>query len=91
MSEKDTLVVLYYNAGVGHDFDAPVLERGADGKVKVADSTRHPRATAPGKVCAATLQRRPARGGLRERRGNRSGRVHGVVAPHFSRPSSTKP
>ena len=23
---------LYYNAGVGHDFDAAVLEHGADGK-----------------------------------------------------------
>ena len=36
---------LYELAGVGHDFDAAVLERGADGKVKVADkheaSTRH--------------------------------------------------
>ena len=36
---------LYYEAGVGHEFDAAVLERGADGKVKVADkheqSTRH--------------------------------------------------
>ena len=36
---------LYANAGVGHEFDAAVLERGADGKVKVADkheaSTRH--------------------------------------------------
>ena len=36
---------LYSNAGVGHDFDAAVIEHGADGKVKVADkheaSTRH--------------------------------------------------
>lgn len=36
---------LYEAAGVGHDFDAAVLERGADGKVKVAHkheaSTRH--------------------------------------------------
>ena len=36
---------LYANAGVGHEFDAAVLERGDDGKVKVADkheaSTRH--------------------------------------------------
>jgi uncharacterized membrane protein len=36
---------LYYDAGVGHDFDAAVLERQADGKVKVVDkheqSTRH--------------------------------------------------
>ena len=36
---------LYNNAGVGHDFDAAVLERGDDGKVKVAhkheESTRH--------------------------------------------------
>ena len=36
---------MYANAGVGHDFDAAVLERGDDGKVKVADkheaSTRH--------------------------------------------------
>jgi uncharacterized membrane protein len=36
---------LYASAGVGHEFDAAILERGADGKVKVADkheaSTRH--------------------------------------------------
>jgi uncharacterized membrane protein len=36
---------LYANVGVGHDFDAAVLERGEDGKVKVVDkheaSTRH--------------------------------------------------
>jgi uncharacterized membrane protein len=36
---------MYAVAGVGHDFDAAVLERGADGKVKVLDkheaSTRH--------------------------------------------------
>ena len=36
---------LYYAAGVGHEFDAAVLERGADGKVKVSkkheQSTRH--------------------------------------------------
>jgi len=33
---------LYYNAGVGHDFDAAVLERGADGKVKVAKKHEQP-------------------------------------------------
>jgi uncharacterized membrane protein len=36
---------MYDNAGVGHDFDAAIVERGADGKVKVAkkheESTRH--------------------------------------------------
>ena len=36
---------LYYAGGVGHSFDAAVLERGADGKVTVSDkheqSTRH--------------------------------------------------
>jgi uncharacterized membrane protein len=36
---------LYYTAGVGHDFDAAVVERGDDGKVKIASkheqSTRH--------------------------------------------------
>ena len=36
---------LYAAAGVGHDFDAAIVERGADGKVKVAKkheaSTRH--------------------------------------------------
>ena len=31
---------LYELAGVGHDFDAAVLERGADGKVKVARQAR---------------------------------------------------
>jgi uncharacterized membrane protein len=36
---------LFYNAGIGHEFDAAVLERGADGKVTVSkkheQSTRH--------------------------------------------------
>jgi uncharacterized membrane protein len=36
---------MYYEAGVGHLFDAAVLQRGDDGKVKVVDkheqSTRH--------------------------------------------------
>ena len=36
---------MYAVAGVGHDFDAAVLERGSDGKMKVLDkheaSTRH--------------------------------------------------
>jgi uncharacterized membrane protein len=44
-ADYEAVKALYYNAGVGHDFDAAVLERGADGKVKVADkheqSTRH--------------------------------------------------
>ena len=43
--DYEAVKALYYNAGVGHDFDAAVLERGADGKVKVAkkheQSTRH--------------------------------------------------
>ncbi|MGA9160508.1 MAG: DUF1269 domain-containing protein [Actinomycetota bacterium] len=43
--DYEAVKALYANAGVGHDFDAAVLERGADGKVKVADkheaSTRH--------------------------------------------------
>jgi uncharacterized membrane protein len=43
--DYEAVKALYYNAGVGHDFDAAVLERGADGKVKVAEkheqSTRH--------------------------------------------------
>jgi uncharacterized membrane protein len=43
--DYEAVKALYYNAGVGHDFDAAVLERGVDGKVKVADkheqSTRH--------------------------------------------------
>lgn len=36
---------LYYAAGVGHDFDAAIVERGDDGKIKVSkkheQSTRH--------------------------------------------------
>ena len=36
---------MYRDAGVGHDFDAGIVERGEDGKVKVAkkheESTRH--------------------------------------------------
>jgi uncharacterized membrane protein len=43
--DYEAVKALYYNAGVGHDFDAAVLERGADGKVRVVDkheqSTRH--------------------------------------------------
>jgi uncharacterized membrane protein len=43
--DYEAVKALYANAGVGHDFDAAVLERGDDGKVKVADkheqSTRH--------------------------------------------------
>jgi uncharacterized membrane protein len=43
--DYEAVKALYYNAGVGHDFDAAVLERGVDGKVKVADKheqqTRH--------------------------------------------------
>ena len=43
--DYEAVKAAYSNAGVGHDFDAAVLERGADGKVKVDDkheaSTRH--------------------------------------------------
>ena len=43
--DYEAIKAMYYNAGVGHAFDAAVLERGADGKVKVVDkheqSTRH--------------------------------------------------
>ena len=43
--DYEAVKALYYNAGVGHEFDAAVLERGADGKVKVSkkheQSTRH--------------------------------------------------
>ena len=43
--DYEAVKALYANAGVGHEFDAAVLERGADGKVKVVDkheaSTRH--------------------------------------------------
>ena len=43
--DYEAVKALYYNAGVGHDFDAAVIERDADGKVKVAkkheQSTRH--------------------------------------------------
>lgn len=43
--DYETVKALYEEAGVGHTFDAAVLERGADGKVKVVDkheqSTRH--------------------------------------------------
>ena len=44
-ADYEAVKAMYYEAGVGHAFDAAVLERGADGKVKVADkheqSTRH--------------------------------------------------
>ena len=43
--DYEAVKAAYSNAGVGHEFDAAVLERGADGKVKVVDkheaSTRH--------------------------------------------------
>jgi uncharacterized membrane protein len=43
--DYESVKALYAAAGVGHDFDAAVVERGADGKVKVAKkheaSTRH--------------------------------------------------
>ncbi len=43
--DYEAVKAMYYDAGVGHAFDAAVLERGADGKVKVKDkheqSTRH--------------------------------------------------
>ena len=43
--DYEAVKALYYNAGVGHEFDAAILERGADGKVKVSkkheQSTRH--------------------------------------------------
>jgi uncharacterized membrane protein len=43
--DYEAVKAMYANAGVGHAFDAAVLERGSDGKVKVADkheaSTRH--------------------------------------------------
>jgi uncharacterized membrane protein len=44
-ADYEAVKELYEAAGVGHDFDAAVVQRGADGKVKVADkheaSTRH--------------------------------------------------
>jgi uncharacterized membrane protein len=43
--DYEAVKAFYYEAGVGHDFDAAVLERGDDGKVKVAKKheqrTRH--------------------------------------------------
>jgi len=43
--DYEAVKTLYAAAGVGHDFDAAILERGDDGKVKVAKkheaSTRH--------------------------------------------------
>ena len=44
-ADYEAVKAMYHNAGVGYAFDAAVLERGADGKVNVADkheqSTRH--------------------------------------------------
>ncbi len=44
-ADYEAVVELYKEFGVGHAFDAAVLERGADGKVKVVDkheqTTRH--------------------------------------------------
>lgn len=49
--DYETVKALYEEAGVGHAFDAAVLERGADGKVKVVDKhMRRPRAMARGRV-----------------------------------------
>jgi uncharacterized membrane protein len=41
-ADYEAVKALYYDAGVGHDFDAAVLERGADGKVKVAEKHEQP-------------------------------------------------
>jgi len=41
-ADYEAVKALYYAAGVGHDFDAAVLERGADGKVKVAEKHEQP-------------------------------------------------
>ena len=46
---------MYEIAGVGHDFDAAVLERGADGKVKVPDKHEASTGTVPGKVGIGAL------------------------------------
>ena len=44
-ADYEAVKALYYDAGVGHEFDAAVVERDADGKVQVAkkheQSTRH--------------------------------------------------
>ena len=48
---------LYEQAGIGHDFDAAVLERGADGKVKVTD--KHEQSTRHGAWSAWRSGRRP--------------------------------
>ena len=44
-ADYEAVKALYYEAGVGHDFDAAVLQREAGGKVKVVDKheqeTRH--------------------------------------------------
>jgi uncharacterized membrane protein len=40
--DYEAVKALYENAGVGHDFDAAVVERGADGKVKVAKKHEQP-------------------------------------------------
>jgi uncharacterized membrane protein len=43
--DYEAVKALYDNAGVGHDFDAAIVQRGENGKVKVAkkheESTRH--------------------------------------------------
>jgi uncharacterized membrane protein len=43
--DYEAVKAMYNNAGVGHDFDAAIVERGDDGKVRVAkkheESTRH--------------------------------------------------
>jgi uncharacterized membrane protein len=40
--DYEAVKALYYNAGVGHDFDAAVLERDADGTVRVVDKHEQP-------------------------------------------------
>src|SRR4051794_5206802 len=41
-ADYEAVKAFYDEAGVGHLFDAAVLERGADGKVKVADKHEQP-------------------------------------------------
>ena len=49
--DYEAVKALYYNAGIGHDFDAAVLERGTStARSRSPTSTSSPHVMAPGKV-----------------------------------------
>ena len=61
-TDYEAVKAIYDEAGVGHAFDAAVLERGADGRSRSPTSTSSPRATAPGWASPSARSPRSFRG-----------------------------